>query len=489
MPKLDTAEVKVNGDGTINKIAASLAPHIVDINLLKYDPLNARLHPEKNLEAIKESLALFGQLKPIVARRDSGIVVAGNGTLESAKALGWTKIAATFHDMNDAEAAAYGLADNRTAELARWDPEVVVRVESIAAEGGYGMIGWSDDDLLELHKQLANGAGNNGEELSPVFSDEKIIDTVFAYLRKKGFPYRSLPLHSSMQIINTLATAPTSELINSSLGGVVADTYHRHRVESAAANMKSPYETFSDDKALKTAIRKQLELGGKIPASGSFGLLNLSEGTQSCSNFRPGFALSIYRRFSRGLGTVVLDTSTGYGGRLVGFMASGLARYIGIDPNTLTHAANLKMASALGFSEKVELHNLPAEDVDPKVLMNRCDVAFTSPPYFAKEIYSDEPTQSCHRYKTAKEWRDGFLAKMIALQFVALKKGSYSVVNIAPVKLKNVTHPLDEWTVELAKKVGFKYEKTEEYPLKRRLGANNDGTITHTEPVLIFRKP
>ena len=88
---------------------------------LTLDPNNARKHSEKNLKAIAASLEKFGQRKPIVVHR--GVVIAGNGTVEAAKSLGWTDIAiAEVPDEWDADTAkAYALADNRSAELAEWD--------------------------------------------------------------------------------------------------------------------------------------------------------------------------------------------------------------------------------------------------------------------------------------------------------------------------------------------------------------------------------
>ena len=88
---------------------------------LTLDPNNARKHSDKNLKAIAASLEKFGQRKPIVVHR--GVVIAGNGTVEAAKSLGWTDIAiAEVPDEWDADTAkAYALADNRSAELAEWD--------------------------------------------------------------------------------------------------------------------------------------------------------------------------------------------------------------------------------------------------------------------------------------------------------------------------------------------------------------------------------
>jgi DNA modification methylase len=92
----------------------------VTVASLLFDPANVRKHGERNLDAIKASLARFGQQKPIVVDAD-GIVRAGNGTLMAAKALGWDEIEIVRTNLRGSEATAYAIADNRTAELAEWD--------------------------------------------------------------------------------------------------------------------------------------------------------------------------------------------------------------------------------------------------------------------------------------------------------------------------------------------------------------------------------
>jgi ParB-like chromosome segregation protein Spo0J len=91
------------------------------------DPNNARKHSQKNIEAIAHSLQKFGQRKPVVITKDS-VVVAGNGTLEAAKSIGWKGLfCVTVPDDWDEETIkAYALADNRTAELASWDSEILL---------------------------------------------------------------------------------------------------------------------------------------------------------------------------------------------------------------------------------------------------------------------------------------------------------------------------------------------------------------------------
>jgi site-specific DNA-methyltransferase (adenine-specific) len=98
----------------------------LQIKDLTPDPTNARQHDEKNLKAIQGSLNQFGQRKPIVIT-DAGVIVAGNGTVEAAKRLGWLKIDAVRvpGDWTPEQTKAFALADNRTAELAAWSPEVL----------------------------------------------------------------------------------------------------------------------------------------------------------------------------------------------------------------------------------------------------------------------------------------------------------------------------------------------------------------------------
>lgn len=98
----------------------------IKIGDLKLDPDNARTHDQKNLAAIAGSLELFGQRKPIVITADN-VVVAGNGTIQAAKLLDWEKVSCVRipADWTSDQIKAYALADNRTAELAKWDEQIL----------------------------------------------------------------------------------------------------------------------------------------------------------------------------------------------------------------------------------------------------------------------------------------------------------------------------------------------------------------------------
>ncbi|MCA9240020.1 MAG: ParB N-terminal domain-containing protein [Planctomycetales bacterium] len=110
---------------SLDHIAKPLRGLAVELTGLVDDPRNARTHDETNMNAIRASLARFGQLKPIVVQASSGMIAAGHGTVAAAKSLGWTHVAANVCELSDEEARNYGLADNRTAELAEWDLAVL----------------------------------------------------------------------------------------------------------------------------------------------------------------------------------------------------------------------------------------------------------------------------------------------------------------------------------------------------------------------------
>jgi DNA modification methylase len=116
------------------------------------DPNNARKHDEKNLEAIKGSLSQFGQRKPIVVQGQ--VVIAGNGTLEAARQLGWEEISIVQvpEDWTPEQAKAFALADNRSAELAKWDMQILNAqlMELDAVEFNIEAIGFELPQVLEL---------------------------------------------------------------------------------------------------------------------------------------------------------------------------------------------------------------------------------------------------------------------------------------------------------------------------------------------------
>ena len=134
----------------------------ISISELSFDPSNVRRHSNRNIDAIKDSLNAFGQQRPILVDR-RGVVLAGNGTMAAAKALGWKTIRVLRSELEGAQAIAYAIADNRTAELAEWDQEGLLRqlnALQIESEDLFNASGFEMSDLdaliLDLDTRIEN---------------------------------------------------------------------------------------------------------------------------------------------------------------------------------------------------------------------------------------------------------------------------------------------------------------------------------------------
>jgi DNA modification methylase len=122
----------------------------VPLSAISPDPANVRKHSAKNIDAIKASLRRFGQQRPIVVDA-KGIVLAGNGTLTAARDLGWKEIQIVRTELTGTQATAFGIADNRSAELAEWDDKLAEVLASLEAEDfPLAEIGFDEADLAEL---------------------------------------------------------------------------------------------------------------------------------------------------------------------------------------------------------------------------------------------------------------------------------------------------------------------------------------------------
>lgn len=136
----------------------------VKIDEISPDPANVRRHSERNLAAIVASLRKFGQQKPIVVNAD-GVILAGNGTYEAAKKLGWDKIGIVRSSLKGADATGFAIADNRTAELAEWDDTALAETLRALQSEDFDVVaaGFTEGELESLLTRLGNDVIENSE--------------------------------------------------------------------------------------------------------------------------------------------------------------------------------------------------------------------------------------------------------------------------------------------------------------------------------------
>jgi DNA modification methylase len=91
------------------------------VNRLKLDPGNPRKHNKKHIGQIARSIKEFGFNVPIIIDADLQ-VIAGHGRLLAARQLGLSEVPTIcLERLTPEQAKAFAIADNRLAELSRWD--------------------------------------------------------------------------------------------------------------------------------------------------------------------------------------------------------------------------------------------------------------------------------------------------------------------------------------------------------------------------------
>jgi hypothetical protein len=313
-------------------------------------------------------------------------------------------------------------------------------------------------------------------------------NVIFQYHRKEGFPHYNVNNHNKLSQLKSLINFDENTIygdgkLNQTMHCLsLAWTYFPHWVEVLCGSSKMrPIDYWNDDRKLKEIIRKTWDWQVKH-GNGTFTLNRLRQnfkiygGNQSVSNFRPSVAKWIYNTYG---GDTVWDMSCGWGGRLIGFLASNCKTYIGTDPSTKTYEGLLQIKDELNFFNKeIILHKLGSEEFVPE--SKSLDLCFTSPPYFDTEKYSEELTQSYKKYPNESDWINGFLTKTIINCHIGLKVGGKMLINIANTpKYKQI----ESETIRIAEKIGF--EKTD---ILYMILSSVAGKGNKLEPIFVFTK-
>lgn len=328
-------------------------------------------------------------------------------------------------------------------------------------------------------------------ELFKVHQEETIdaeVESLFQYYRLHGYPNYNATDYDGAKILRSIASYDESKILvgkdlkQTMHGCGFLWTYFPHWIDVPCGSDKPLSEKWNDDDLLRQLIRKTYRWQQKH-GNGTFTVNRLRQNAkvylcnQSVSNFRPTVAKYIYNTY--GNNGTVWDMCSGYGGRLLGFMASNCHTYYGTEPALKTYHGLLRLSDDLTPEGKsVRLFNRGSELVPPVV--NEVDLCFTSPPYYDTEKYSDELSQSYKKYPSPTEWLNGFLGQTIKNCHVALKQNGTMILNVANVKsMPN----LESETIRIAEENGFVLVDTLYLILSSIAGKG-----VKREPVFVFKK-
>ena len=107
---------------------------------------------DKAVDAVAESIRRFGFRQPIVVD-DAGVIVCGHTRWKAAQKLGLEKVPVhVAKDLTPEQVRAYRIADNKTAELAEWNMELLPLELAELKDAGidWSLLGFDPDDLATL---------------------------------------------------------------------------------------------------------------------------------------------------------------------------------------------------------------------------------------------------------------------------------------------------------------------------------------------------
>ena len=95
------------------------------IERLKPNPRNPRKHPRRQIRALRSSLRKYGFVTPVLIDANDS-TIAGHGRVEAAKLEGFATVPTVQLDhLTPSQIREFIIADNRLAELAGWDRELL----------------------------------------------------------------------------------------------------------------------------------------------------------------------------------------------------------------------------------------------------------------------------------------------------------------------------------------------------------------------------
>lgn len=162
--------------------------------------------------------------------------------------------------------------------------------------------------------------------------------------------------------------------------------------------------------------------------------------------FRPTIAMNLYAQFNA---TSVLDPTAGWGGRMLGAMAMGLA-YTGVDTNTDLKPAYDEMIQTFPSKHTPQMIWNDALQTDFSTL--DYDFVLTSPPYVNLEVYPHMTP-----YETNAQFYKTFLMPLLDKCRKHIKRGGRVAFNISPKMYRDLLsfgyEPADQCIPMLQQKV------------------------------------
>jgi hypothetical protein len=266
-------------------------------------------------------------------------------------------------------------------------------------------------------------------------------EDAFRYWRRRGFPYprlsdREIEARYRSFVLSTRSVfGPRREITWSPLGIGLANHFQPHMWHVECQYFRNPLQVFRDDHLFRQCIERSIRINrDRLPLSPNNMRVMLStfRNTKRVSNFRPTAARALYQRYSRD-GDLIVDPSAGFGGRLLGVLP--LKRtYVGIEPNAETAAGLRSMLARLAnyplTQASAKIHIGRSEELLQSLPSRSAALVINSPPYFSRERYASDGSQSWVCYPEYENWKKHFLEAQMREVHRILTRGGFYCLNV-----------------------------------------------------------
>ena len=147
------------------------------ISDLATNPRNARTHSPRQIQEIARSIERFGFNNPVLIDERNQII-AGHGRVEAAKLLGRERVPTLrIGHLSDQDKRAFIIADNRLAEKAGWDPEILaIELQGlIELDFDAELTGFSIPEVELILDAAGPPANNTADDEIPDVTPNRII--------------------------------------------------------------------------------------------------------------------------------------------------------------------------------------------------------------------------------------------------------------------------------------------------------------------------
>ena len=156
-------------------------------------------NPRKNDDAVKyvaESIKEFGFKVPIIIDRNNTIV-AGHTRYKAAKKLGLSEVPCIIaDDLTDEQIKAFRLADNKVAEKAEWDFDLLSDELDDLFDFDMSVFGLEDEETEQMPPERTDLSDSVGETFEIVITCQNEVEQeeIFYKLTNEGYECRTLTL-------------------------------------------------------------------------------------------------------------------------------------------------------------------------------------------------------------------------------------------------------------------------------------------------------